>query len=450
MKFLIAILLCAASMSGASLKAGVARVEITPAGPIWMSGYGSRTHPSDGVIGPLWAKALAVESAGAGRIVIVTADVVGIPREVSDEVAAAAEKQYGLKRSQLLLNASHTHTGPMIWPNLKNLAVLPTEEERKLPEYSRKFTAALVTVIGAALRDCAPAAISYSQGSADFAMNRREPSASGVKIGVNPAGPVDHTVPVLKVTDAAGHVKAILFGYACHNTTLTGEIYELSGDYAGFAAAELEKKHAGATAMFLMLCGADQNPNPRGTVELGRKHGSELAEAVDRALAAGAVPIAGPITSNFRLTVLKLAPRTRQDFEAELKNTTAARVRRAGMMLKALDSGRPIDQIEYPVQAVRFGKTLTVVALGGEVTVDYALRVRREYPGERIVTAGYSNDVSCYIPSARVLREGGYEPVDSMVYYGQAGPFADDVEDRVFTAIHQSMKAAGVPKAPRP
>src|SRR6266481_7497977 len=144
MKILVAILLCSAELFSASLKAGVARADITPSGPIWMSGYAARTHPSEGVLAPLWAKALAFESSPGGRIVIVTTDVIGIPRAVADQVAARVLKQYGLKRSQFLLNASHTHTGPMVWPNLNNLAVLPPLEREKLVDYHRKFTDALV------------------------------------------------------------------------------------------------------------------------------------------------------------------------------------------------------------------------------------------------------------------------------------------------------------------
>ncbi|HEY2014970.1 MAG TPA: neutral/alkaline non-lysosomal ceramidase N-terminal domain-containing protein [Bryobacteraceae bacterium] len=443
MRILTAILLSAAALNGASLKAGVARVDITPAGPIWMSGYAARTHPSDGVLIPLWAKALALESSPSARIVIVTTDVVGIPRAVADEVAARVAKQYGLKRSQFLLNVSHTHTGPMVWPNLSNLVVLPPGEQEKLIAYQRKFTDALVTAIGAALHDLAPATVAYSQGSVDFAVNRREPTPKGVKIGVNPAGPVDHTVPVLKVADMAGKIRAILFAYACHNTTLTAETYQLSSDYAGMAAAELERQHEGSTALFVLLCGADQNPNPRGTIDLARRHGKTLADEVDRVLGTPMTPVAGPIRTDFRLTELRLAPRTRPDLESELKSTVPANARRAGLMLQALDAGKPIDRIDYPVQAVRFGHSLTLVALGGEVTVDYDLRVKREYPGEPLIAAGYSNDVMCYIPSARVLHEGGYEAVDSMAYYSQSGPFADDVEDRIFAGIHRAMKSIG-------
>lgn len=439
MKILLAILLFSTELFSASLKAGVAKADITPTGPIWLSGYAARTHPSEGVLTRLWAKALALESSKSGRIVVVTSDVVGIPRAVADEVAARVEKQYGLKRSQFLLNASHTHTGPIVWPNLSNLTVLPPGEQEKLVDYQRTFTDALVTVIGAAIRDLTPAAVEYGQGSVGFAINRRQSATAGV----NRLAPVDHAVPVLKIADSAGRVRAILFAYACHNTTLTAEIYQLSGDYAGIAAAALEERHPGATALFMMLCGADQNPNPRGTVELARQHGVALAGEVDRVLSMPMTSISGPIRTVFRMARLRLAPRSRPDFEVERKSSLPAAVRRAELMLKALDSGKKIDQVDYPVQAVRFGHSLTLVALGGEVTVDYGLRVKREYPGEPVIAAGYSNDVMCYIPSARVLHEGGYEAVDSMIYYGQAGPFADDVEDRVFAAIHQAMKGVG-------
>ncbi len=224
---------------------------------------------------------------------------------------------------------------------------------------------------------------------------------------------------------------------------MTEKIYQLSGDYAGFAEETLEQQHPGATALFMQLCGADQNPNPRGTVELARQHGATLAAEVDRVLSTTLVPISGPVRSRFQLTTLKLAPRTRQDFETERKSSNAAQARRAGLMLQALDAGKRIDEVEYPVQAVRVGRSLTLIALGGEVTVEYALRIKREFPGERIIAAGYSNDVMCYIPSKRVLEGGGYEPVDSMIYYGMPGPFADTVEEKVFASIRKVMKRVG-------
>jgi neutral ceramidase len=439
MRTLILVLLSAATLAGAGLRAGAGRADVTPDGPIWMSGYAARTHSSDGAATRLWAKALAIESGPGHRIVIVGVDVVGIPGDIAPEVA----RRTGLRREQLLINASHTHTGPIVWGNLPNIAVVPPEEQEKLKAWRPKFVDGIVSAVTAALHDLAPATLAYGEGSADFAVNRRQPTPQGIKGGVNPEGPVDHSVPVIKVLGSDGKLRAVLFAYACHNTTLTAEIYQLSGDYAGFAAAELERRHPGATAVFLELCGADQNPNPRGTVELGKKHGETLAAEVDRVLAAPGKPLAGPVRTSFRLIPLQFAPRTRADLEAELHDPLPAKTRRAAMMLKALDAGRKIDTIEYPVEAICFGRSLTLIALGGEVVVDYDLRIKREHPGEPIVVAGYSNDVMSYIPSRRVLREGGYEANDSMIYYGQPGPYAEDVEERIVTAVNRALKEVG-------
>src|SRR5579871_2875195 len=180
-KLLLLPMFCAAALYSAEMRAGVARIDITPQHPVWMSGYAARTHPSEGVVFPLWAKALAIESSRNHRIVIVTIDVVGIPRSVADEVAMRAHKQYGLDRSQILLNCGHTHSGPMIWPNLMNLAVIDAAEEEKLKVYNRTFMDALVKVIGESLQDLAPVSLSYGEGDAPFGMNRRLPSPTGFK-----------------------------------------------------------------------------------------------------------------------------------------------------------------------------------------------------------------------------------------------------------------------------
>ena len=434
MRIPLVLLLWAASLSGATFRAGLAKVDITPRGPVWMSGYAARTHPSEGVLNPLWAKALAIESPG-GRIVIVSTDLVGIPRDLSDHVAARLKKQFGLGRSQLVINASHTHTGPIVWPGLRNLTVLPPGEQEKVIDYGKTLEDALVSAAASAQHDLLPATIEFGEGAAAFAINRRA--------AINPNGPIDHRVPVVKVVDPGGRIRGIVFGYACHNATLTAEFYQLSGDYAGFAAQAIERQHPGAIAMFLALCGADQNPNPRNTLDLARQHGNTLAGEVEKVIAARMTPVNGPIRTGFRLAELRFAPQSRQDFEAELQSKVPAQARRGEMMLKELDAGRKIGRLDYPLQAIRFGNSLTLLALGGEVTVDYGLRARREYSGEPLITAGYSNDVMCYIPSARVLREGGYEAVDSMFYYAQPGPFAEDVEERVFAAIRQVMKSVG-------
>jgi len=428
----------------AEFKAGVARVKITPEQPIWLSGYAARNHPSEGVVHDLWIKAVAFEDARGGRAVIVGADLIGLPRAITDPVAARLEKQYGVERARLLFNATHTHSGPVVRSNLTAMYELDEENSRRIQRYGDVVAEALVHAVGGALADLKPAQVLYATGRGSFAINRREPTAKGIRLGVNPAGPSDHTVPVLKVVSPEGTLRAVIFGYACHNTTLGGDFYRISGDYAGFAQLELEKTHPGALALFLQLCGGDQNPNPRGTLELAERHGRSLAAEVSRVLEGDLRPLRGPLRAAFLVTELKFAPHSREQFEARLNDSNPHRARHARLMLQAYDERRPIRSTPYPVQAVRFGRDLTLLALGGEVVIDYQLRIQKEYAGgEPVVTAGYSNDVMCYIPSVRVLKEGGYEPVDSMIYYGMPGPFSEEVEETVMQAVRKVMKRVG-------
>jgi hypothetical protein len=447
MKRILMLLLLAGALGAAGFRAGVARIDITPDGPIWMSGYASRTKPSTGVLQRLWAKALAVEDSKKRRIVIVTTDIIGLPRVISDAVAARVQKEHGLDRASVLFNSSHTHTGPVIRPNLVTMYNLPPEEDQRLKVYAQQLTEKLGSVIGAALGDLKPASLSYGTGKAGFAMNRRQFTPKGVQIGTNREGPVDHEVPVLKVEGADGSLRAALFLYACHNTTLTGEFYELSGDYAGFAQEAVEKAHPGVTAMYLIGCGADQNPNPRSTLAYAQQHGRALAEEVGRILAGKLAPVKPPLAASFRMIDLEFAPHSREQFEAEAKDSNRFKVNRAKAMLAAYDERRPVRTTQYPIQAVRFGKGLTLLALGGEVVIDYTLRTKREFGGAEMMVAGYSNDVMCYIPSTRVLKEGGYEAADSMIYYGMPGPFKEDVEEKVFEGIRAVMKKVGRPPA---
>lgn len=441
---LLVLLLPCGPLLAADFRAGVARTKITPPSPFWMSGYAARTHPSEGVEQELWAKALALRDAGGPPVVLVTTDLIGLPRAISDEVAERVRERFRVERSRLVLSASHTHCGPAVRKNLAVLYDFGEEDRRRVDAYGASLVETLVDVVGRAVDDLAPAHLSYGHGSVGFAVNRREPTPEGVKIGVNPAGPVDHDVPVLRVTAKDGALRAVLFGYACHNTTLGADFYRIGGDYAGYAQAQLEEKHPGATALFVMLSGGDQNPNPRGTLDLARQHGHALAAEVGRVLASKVQPVRPPIRAALELVSLDFAPHTRETFEQEVTSPDRFRQRRARLMLAAYEEGRPVRSTPYPVQAIRFGRELTLLALAGETVVDYALRLKRELPGENLIVAGYCHDVMCYIPSRRVLQEGGYEAVDNTIYYGQPGPFTETVEDRVMAAVHEVATRVGL------
>lgn len=440
----IALFCCLSVASAADWKAAMARGKITPQGPIWMSGYASRSHPSEGVLQDLWAKALALEDAKGHRVVFVTTDLIGFPRRITDAIAAQAMKQYGLERAQLVFNSSHTHSGPVVRPNLETMYDLPTEQWAAIDRYGQQLTATVLSIIGQSIGELAPARISYHEGQAAFAINRRQATAKGVIIGSNPTGPIDHTVPVLRVTDLKGKLLGAMFGYSCHNTTLTGEFYQIAGDYAGFAQEEFERVHPGTVGMFMMLAGGDQNPSPRSRNELAVQHGKALATAAEEAMAKPGIPVSGNLRVAFHIVDLPLAHHTRADFERELLDPNKFKARRAKVMLAAYDQKLPVRKVAYPVQAIRLGKTVTYVPLGGELVVDYALQTKAAFPKERIVVAGYSNDVMCYISNRRILKEGGYEAVDSMIYYGMPGPFAPEVEDVLTASIHRVLGRVGV------
>src|SRR5437016_3807546 len=221
-------------------KAGVARIKITPERPMWMSGYSSRTKPAEGTLHDLWAKALVIEDARGRRAVLVTMDLVGISRDLSLAVCKDLKSAYGLDRESVLLSVSHTHTGPVVRGNLDTMYDLDPVQQRLIADYTRGLQGKLIAVVGEALGRMTPAQLAWANGKATFAVNRRnnkEPDVPALRAAGQLKGPVDHDLPVLRVSDAAGRLRAVVCGYACHATVLS--FYLWSGDYAGFAQAYL-------------------------------------------------------------------------------------------------------------------------------------------------------------------------------------------------------------------
>jgi hypothetical protein len=447
-KWFVAMAFLAAPLLAAEFQAGVARVKITPPLPYWLSGYASRTNPATQVCHDLFAKALALADDRGSKAIIITADIIGFSRELSDSIAERIAKQHGLQRSQILFNFSHTHYGPVVGSNLSTMFKFTMTEQENIARYTDKLANNIVGLAAAALADLAPAQLACGHGTAGFAMNRREKATAGFKLGENPGGDMDHDVPVLRITAPDGKLRAVLFAYACHGTTMSGNFNEVDGDFGGMAQRALEQAHPGATALYMILCAGDQNPKPRGKYEHVEQHGAELAASVERVLAGELKPVHAPIRTAHTVAQLDFAPHTREQFEQEAATNATAGIavnkkRRAQKMLAAYDAGTPERQMPFQAQAIRFGSDLTLLAMSGEVVVGYALRTKREFPRENLVVAGYCNDVSSYIPSLRVLNEGGYEPDTSQIYYGHPGPFSDKIEEQVCAALHQVLKEAG-------
>ena len=391
----------------ANWKAGAATLKVTPQKMLWMAGYAARKKPAEGKVQELFAKALALQDEQGNKLVFVTLDLIGVPQLMRRAVAAQAEKQFKLPQANLVMNASHTHSGP----SLRTTPLTEKDDQRARDawDYTQKLQSDLVALIGNALTDMQPARLTWNKARCGFAMNRRRdyalpPDHPNANKAPNPNGPVDHEVPALRVEAPDGTLKATLFGYACHNTSLG--FYNWCGDYAGFAQEYLQEHRPGFTALFLMGCGGDQNPYPRRSdvvpgvtdLELSMQHGRSLSNAVEMALSVNPRAVTGPIRAAYEEIKLSYANKKREDHD-------------------------------YPVQVIKIGKDLTFITLGSEVVVDYSLRFKREFAGEAGVwVAGYSNDYTGYMPSLRVLKEGGYEA---------AAGWAEDVEDRIAKKVHE-------------
>jgi hypothetical protein len=383
-------------------KVGLARVKITPTDPVFMAGYQQRDHPSEKVASDLYAKAMSIEDQNGKVAVLVTADLIWLRADICDSVAAAVAEQAGLKREQLLFNTSHIHTGPSLSLADGNSnsgkgnrkAADGQRDMQRNAEYTRNLKRQLIELILASLKTREPARLSWGQGLVSFPMNRREWTEKGVILGVNPRGPTDRTVPVLRAESPDGKLKAVVFGAATHNTTLGPSCYEICGDYAGFAQENLEKLHPGIQAMFVLGCAGDSDPYPRTAAKMpvnqamdyARQHGAELSREVDRVLGGARfigngqggklMPVRGPLSVSYGTTELPL------------------------------EAG---GNVTGRVAVWKFGEDLTLVALSGEVVVDYVALIEKTLGPTKLWVAAYSNDVFGYVPSARLLGEGGYE-----------------------------------------
>ena len=422
-------------------RVGLSSVVITPSEPMVMSGYASRKGVFTGVIQDIQAKAMALEDAEGNRALLITADLIGFTNDLSERICARILERTGLPREAILLNASHTHAGPSVRPNSSIAAESPPEPvEKYMDELVRKITG----IAAEAVSGMQPASLSWSHGITNIMTNRREFTENGIILGHNPRGLVDRTVPVLRVDGADGKVQAVLFGAACHCTTLTGKNMEICGDYAGFAQSGVEERYPGVQAMFMAGCGGDANPYPRSTLEDAKMHGAALAEEVARVLETPLKPLAGPLRTAFARVDLPLQRFASKEDLAHVgeESRSYRRFFIEGAEKRFEEEGRLPETYNAPFAVWQFGSGLTLVGFSGETLVDYVTFTERALGPLNLWISGYCNDVFGYLPSARVLAEGGYE---TRGLYVDVGLFAPEVEDVVMDTIKDLARRVGRP-----
>lgn len=439
MRFLLPLMLLlgsAASTSGQEAQAyrvGVAKVDITPNYPIRLSGFGFRRTESEGVTQKIWAKALVF--ADQEPAALLTVDSIGIPLHLRNTVAERLAKKIGLKPERFAICATHTHTAPMIGGNLTTLfgVPVPPDHQTRIDRYTAELTDKLEQVVLEAFNRVQPSRLYFGLGEAHFAANRR-----------TRGGPVDHDFPMLVVKSQEGKLRAVFVNYACHCTTLSYN--RITGDWAGFAAELIEGNHPEVVALVAIGCGADANP-ARGVtgdrVDLARGHGGEVASEVKRLLGGFLKPITGKLATKWDAFPLALDTLpTKAEWEVRAKRQDAVGYH-AQVQLARLARGEKLKTaIDYSVQTWTFGDSLAMVFLPGEVVVDYALRLKKELDPHRIWVNAYANDVPCYIPSERILKEGGYEGGGAMTYYDLPARLKPGLEQPIIDAVHKQLGTA--------
>jgi neutral ceramidase len=412
-----------------------------------MAGFADRKYPSQGVSVDLYTRALALEDSAGKRAVLIALDLVGCPAALLQAVVRRMSEQHGIARDRLIVNSSHTHSGPVV--SLTGERAAP-EQRGPLTAYARELEDNIIAAAGEALKNMRPERLSYSQTLASFGVNRRQDE--GRKWGPNYAGPADHDVPILRVESEGGELQAVVFGYGCHNTSMLPTNCKYHGDYAGVAAGWLEKNHPGAVALFVQGTAGDVKPFPCGLEEITHGYGESLAASIEARLREPGImveppgsfaPVGGPLVSAFDTFPLPYQVPTRSDLQERAKSGKPFERTHAARMLATLDrEGALPESATYPVAAWQFGRDLTLVAMGGEVLSDYSLRLKREYSGTRLWVAGYCHESISYIPSERVLREGGYEGRDAMLYGGRPGPWAPGIEEKIVAKVREVVKRA--------
>ena len=424
-------------------KAGFATIKNTPETPIPMAGYDSRKKPFERVEQDLFAKALALEDGEGHRAVLVTTDLLGLSRAIAEPACKRIGEQVKLERSQILLNSAHTHSGPLLDDGNLAESGIAVEDAQHIAAYTKELQDKLVEVAVRAFDHLEPAELSWGSGVAHFAMNRREFTPRGIILGANPRGLVDRTVPMLRVDLAGGKLRAVVFGYACHNTTLTPSNMSLCGDYAGFAQSYIEEHEPGAQAMFMIGCGGDANPYPRGTMEDARANGATLGQEVCRVLDDAVhplTPIYGPLACGIQEASLPLQKVTREELEGMVAGPSYLAGNAKGLLASLGKGEKLADHYDASVALWQFGRDLTLVGLSGEVVAGYVPLIEQTIGPGHLWIAAYCNDVFGYLPTDSILREGGYE---TRGLYTTNGFFAQGAQAALLDTIHSLAQVTG-------
>lgn len=393
------------------LRAGYAKVDVTPSGPVIMGGYDLRGEPSDGVHGHdrLYVRALVFEASGV-RVAFVVADVIEI--QGHDIFRHRIAEATGIPEANVLVGDVHNHAAPS-----------PNAEAKT--DWDRLFAEGVIKASQQAVADLQPVRIAAATGHSRIAMNRRQarPADSDstltfdendasqsfgkhktdhpatihefggvVRLGANPLGPIDDAVQIVRVDKASGAPLAIMIHYACHGTSLGGRNSKISGEWMGRMQEYVEKQFPGLGSIYLQGAAGDINPrvvggldgykdNVETTWALGEEIGREVAR-VYRELSPE--PSVSPRVQSETADIL--LPRNYRELFQDFK----------------------VSAITVPTTIVRIGD-LMWTTFPGEMFSNIGKQVKAASPATFAHLMGYTNGYVGYFPEQKAYAEGGYE-----------------------------------------
>ena len=427
---------------------GVATRDVTPPIGIYARSWGAASHETaEGVHRPFAATAAVFAPlAGDGPTLALVAVDLGWFQHLPDErkLRATILRTTGLDEAALLVNMSHTHAGANV---NSQLAGKPGVE--LIQPYLEHLTEQIDAAIHEAREALTPAWVTYGTGRCALATNRDlwDPEAQRFAVGYNPDAPADDTLIVARVTGEGSELRAMLFNYACHPTTLAWENRLLSPDYIG-AAREVLQRAFGVPALFLQ--GASGELAPRddyvGDTAVADRNGRQLGHAAAATLESLPPPgtrfaYTGIVASGANLGTWSYEPcdvgqlRASEQLAARMTHVGLRRKEDVGVV-DALSGATP-DSVqerekalrrrflsealgdspvyEMPIWAWRLGEAM-LIAVPNEPYSVFQVELRRRFAGTPLLVLGVTNSTLGYLPPQETYGTG--------LYQEQQSPFA--------------------------
>jgi hypothetical protein len=440
------------------LLAGTARMDITPTAPCHMGGFAGRDHGCEGVHDRLYATSLAISREGK-TTVITAVDILALTNDQMDRIWNMAGERLNLKPDQLFINCSHTHAGPEVHPAFNCNTCAPGEVLQPDPGYIDQLLGNILLSVEKAIKNLEPAEAFWNIGETFIGINRRAPDkslyskeATGYENFPNPDGVVDRSCPVILFKDKKGKPLSLIFGAACHPTTMRYDNYLISAEYPGVARQILEKDLGGAPALFLQGMAGDVKPRQvawkdtfrSGTFEDIEIVGKELAADVRTIMEKGLKPLSVKLQTSLKRVTLPFDKSWGEKTYKNYAGENQADYRRvwAKYWLKKLRAGEPVpESIDLALSIVELSPELRFTGIAGELLTDMGMKIKHQFNSGNTLVFGYTNGEIAYITDAKTLKEGGYEATETVFFsHDKPAPFSEEIEEIILTGFKDLEK----------